>query len=81
VGRPEDGRTEGRDERRLLFVFDKANGSLIRQIELPATSAGAPMTYLHQGVQYVVLAVGIAEGSELVALRLSPPQAPGPAKP
>jgi quinoprotein glucose dehydrogenase len=73
VGRAEEGPAEGRDERRFLFVFDKTLGSLLRQIELPATSAGAPMTYLYRGAQYIVVAVGIAEVSELVALRLSPP--------
>jgi len=57
-------------ERRLVFVYDKQSGALIREIELDAFSAAAPMTYLHGGKQYIVVAVGSGPTSELIALAL-----------
>jgi quinoprotein glucose dehydrogenase len=47
------------------------SGDMLAAIPLPANAAGAPMTYLAEGKQYVVLPVGggpIAE--ELIALAL-----------
>lgn len=68
--RPAPAAPYEKDERRMLFVFDKSSGQLLRQIEIPTVSAAAPMTYLHRGKQYIVVAVGVAETSELVALAL-----------
>jgi quinoprotein glucose dehydrogenase len=54
-----------------LWVHDKMSGDMLAAIPLPANAAGAPMTYLAEGKQYVVLPVGggpIAE--ELIALAL-----------
>ena len=49
----------------------KAAGDRLGTVELPATTDTAPMTYMHEGVQYVVVSVS---GSNLpgsfVALRL-----------
>ena len=56
--------------RKLLYVFDKASGTLLRAIEMDGLAASAPMTYLHQGKQYVVTAVGSGPSSELLALSL-----------
>jgi quinoprotein glucose dehydrogenase len=57
-------------DRKLLYVYDKKSGALVREIQFDGFSAGAPMTYLHAGRQYVVVAVGGRERSELVALAL-----------
>ncbi len=56
--------------RRLLYVFDKSSGALLRAIELDGLTAAPPMTYLHRGKQYIVTAVGSGPASELVALSL-----------
>lgn len=56
--------------RKLLYVFDKASGRLLRVIELDNAGAAQPMTYLHNGRQFVVVATGAAKNAELVALAL-----------
>lgn len=61
-------------ERKLLYVFDKHAGQILRVIEMDGLSMAAPMTYLHDGKQYIAVAVGNGEESELVAFSL-----PGPA--
>ncbi len=42
---------------RMFRAWDKATGRVLWQTELPAGTSGAPMTYLHDGTQYVVVAV------------------------
>jgi len=39
-------------------ALDKATGETLWRIELPAGTTGAPMTYMFQGKQYVVVAIG-----------------------
>jgi len=56
--------------RRLLFVFDKQTGAPVHTVELDAFSAASPMTYMHRGKQYIVVATGSGPNSELVALSL-----------
>jgi len=58
--------------RKLLYVFEKASGVQLHVFELDGYSAAAPMTYLHQGRQYIVIGVGANEDAELVALALPP---------
>ena len=43
---------------RNLRVLDKATGATIWETEMPAGATGAPMTYMHGGKQYVVMAIG-----------------------
>ncbi len=52
-------------------AHDKATGDVVAEIELPAHQTGLPMTYMHGGRQFIVVAVG-ARGhpGELVALAL-----------
>ena len=54
--------------RKLVYVFDKQTGELLREIELDGHTAAAPMTYLHDGRQYIAIATGANEDVELVAL-------------
>ena len=43
----------------------------IARLDLPGTTSGLPMTYMHEGKQYVVFSVSTEEdGAELVALAL-----------
>ena len=52
-----------------LYVYDKRTGETIAEIELPAGATGTPMTYMVDGRQYVVVAVGgPGHPAELVAL-------------
>jgi quinoprotein glucose dehydrogenase len=39
-------------------AYDKATGEVLAEIELPAGTTGAPITYMHRGKQYIVVAVG-----------------------
>ena len=54
-----------------LRAHDKATGLIVAEIELPANQTGLPMSYMHEGRQFIVVAVG-ARGhpGELVALAL-----------
>ena len=55
----------------LLRAFDKATGEVIHAFELPAAPGGTPMTYMVDGKQYIVVAVGWDDmPSEWVALAL-----------
>ena len=44
--------------RQLVCVFDKRSGDLLHMVEMDGFSASAPMAYLHNGEQYIVMAVG-----------------------
>jgi quinoprotein glucose dehydrogenase len=56
--------------RKLIYVFDKASGALVRAIDMDGFSSAAPMTYLHGGRQFIVTATGSGPNSELVAFSL-----------
>lgn len=57
-------------ERKLLYVFDKKSGAILHTIEMDGLSTAAPMTYMHDGNQYIVVAASGGPDSELVAFRL-----------
>ncbi|MDZ7780083.1 MAG: PQQ-binding-like beta-propeller repeat protein [Gemmatimonadota bacterium] len=62
---------EGRGQRPILYAIDKRTAESIGQVEIPAPTNTAPMSYMHDGVQYIVMAVGGAElPGSLVALRI-----------
>ena len=55
----------------MLRAYDKANGDEVGTVFLPAQQSGSPMTYLLDGVQYLVVAVsGAGYSGELIAFRL-----------
>ena len=41
-----------------MTVYDKKTGEYLGSIPLPATPYGNPVTYLHEGKQWIVVAVG-----------------------
>ena len=41
-----------------LWVYDKASGEMLAEMELPANATGAPMTYMAGGKQFIVFPVG-----------------------
>jgi quinoprotein glucose dehydrogenase len=52
-------------------ALDKATGKTLWETELDAGATGAPITYMFQGKQYVVLAIGSNQhAGEFVALSL-----------
>ncbi len=54
-----------------LSALDKASGETLWSMEMAPAVGGSPMTYMHEGRQYVVVATGgSGEPSELVALAL-----------
>jgi quinoprotein glucose dehydrogenase len=57
---------------RKFRAYDKSTGAVLWETELPSGTTGAPMTYLFQGKQYIVVAVGSREdrSAEFVALSL-----------
>ncbi len=62
---------EGRGGRPLLHAVDKRTGAELATVELPGQTMTAPMTFFHEGSQYIVSAIGGASsGPALVALRL-----------
>lgn len=54
----------------ILRAYDKATGAVLAELPLPGAASGKPMTYLLNGKQYVVLAVGRDTPAELVAFAL-----------
>jgi len=57
----------------LLRAYDKATGADAGSVEMPARQTGSPMSYVHDGKQYIVLAVthgGANAGGELIAYAL-----------
>ncbi|MBM4184502.1 MAG: pyrroloquinoline quinone-dependent dehydrogenase [Gemmatimonadetes bacterium] len=56
---------------RTITAYNKDTGEYIASVELPAIPWGNPITYLHEGRQYIAVAVGGGrEIPELIALAL-----------
>ena len=55
----------------MLRAYDKASGDEVGAVYMPAPQSGSPMTYMHDGQQYLVVAVsGGNYSGELLAFRL-----------
>ena len=59
----------GSDGGPRLVARNKASGEIVGSLDLPAGAIGTPMTYLHDGGQYIALTVG-GEVPGLIALKL-----------
>ena len=56
---------------KMFRAYDKASGEVVWETELPGGASGAPMTYMFDGRQYIIVTVGWDDmASELVALAL-----------
>ena len=56
---------------KMFRAYDKGTGEVLWETELPAGTSGAPMTYLADGTQYIVVAIGEREHeAELIAFSL-----------
>jgi quinoprotein glucose dehydrogenase len=60
-----------------LYAVDKATGKQVGEVKIPAKTTAVPMTFLHNGRQYIVFAIGAGANTSLVALTLPRPGAPG----
>jgi len=59
----------------MLRAYDKATGQDVSAVYMPAPQTGSPMTYMLNGRQYLVVAIGGAGySSELLAFRLPQPK-------
>jgi quinoprotein glucose dehydrogenase len=64
-----DLRSQHRDPH--LWVCDKTSGEMLAEIALPANTAGAPITYMAGGKQYIAFSVGGGPPvEELIAVSL-----------
>jgi quinoprotein glucose dehydrogenase len=55
----------------MLRAYDKATGSEVGSVFMPAPQTGSPMTYMLNGRQYIVIAIsGQGFPGELMAFRL-----------
>ncbi len=55
----------------MFRAYDKNTGEIIWEVELEAGTSGPPISYLHEGEQYILVAIGDREYSpELVAFKL-----------
>lgn len=52
-----------------LRFFNKASGDVVHEYKLPAPATGTPMTYTHNGRQFILVAIG-STPAKLVALSL-----------
>ena len=63
--------TAGHPRGALLRAYDKATGKDAGAVLMPAQQTGSPMTYMLNGKQYIVIAIGGGNyPGELVAFRL-----------
>ena len=59
------------EEGAYLRAYDKQTGADAGQVVVPAAASGSPMTYMHDGQQYIVFAIsGGGFAGELIAYRL-----------
>jgi quinoprotein glucose dehydrogenase len=53
----------------MFRAIDKRTGAVIHEMEVPAGTTGSPMTYMVDGKQFIVVAIGERNvPAELVAL-------------
>jgi quinoprotein glucose dehydrogenase len=69
-GTGRNGRVGANQPNTHLFAVDKATGKEVGKVQIPAVTTAVPMTYMHQGKQYIVFAIGGGTSTRLVALTL-----------
>jgi len=60
----------GSDNPPHLYALDKATGKEVGRVKLESKTTAVPMTFMHQGKQYIVYATGAGANTSLVALKL-----------
>ena len=69
-GTGRNGRVGNNQPNANLFAVDKATGRQVGAVKIPSVTTALPMTFMHQGKQYIVFATGQGANTSLVALRL-----------
>jgi quinoprotein glucose dehydrogenase len=64
------GRNGGPPQDTMLYAVDKATGRQVGAVKIPGRTSAVPMTFLHQGKQYIVFATGGGQNPRLIALTL-----------
>ncbi|MEE2636811.1 MAG: PQQ-binding-like beta-propeller repeat protein [Acidobacteriota bacterium] len=71
AGEPGTFTTPSGERGAMLRAYDKMTGEEVGEVYMPAGVSGSPMTYMHEGAQYIVVAVsGGGYAGELLAYRL-----------
>ena len=71
MGDPQVTTTPEHPRGAMLRAYDKVSGKQVGAVYLPAQQSGSPMTYQHNGKQYIVVAVsGGAYSGEYIAFAL-----------
>src|SRR5262249_27074303 len=58
LGDPEVTTTATHPRGALLHAYDKATGKEVGSVYMPAPQTGSPMTYMLNGKQYIIVAIG-----------------------
>ncbi len=65
------GRSGGaQDEPPTLYAVEKATGKQVGAVRIPEKTTAVPMTFMHEGKQYIVFAMGAGSNTSLMALTL-----------
>jgi glucose dehydrogenase len=71
AGEPQVTTAAGHPRGALLRAYDKATGKDAGEVFMPAPQSGSPMTYMLNGKQYIIVAIGGGNyAGELLAFRL-----------
>jgi glucose dehydrogenase len=60
----------GSDNPPHIYAVDKATGKEVGRVKIETKTTAVPMTFMHQGKQYIVYATGAGANTSLVALKL-----------
>jgi glucose dehydrogenase len=69
-GTGRSGRVGANQPNTNLFAVDKATGKEVGKVAIPSVTTAVPMTFMHQGKQYIVFATGVNRDTKLIAMRL-----------
>jgi quinoprotein glucose dehydrogenase len=69
-GTGRQGRVGANQLNNNLFAVDKATGKEVGKVAIPSVTTAVPMTFMHQGKQYIVFATGSNRDTKLIALKL-----------
>jgi len=69
-GTGRNGRIGANQLNNTLYAVDKATGKQVGAVKIPSNTTAVPMTFMHEGKQYIVFATGGGRNPSLVALTL-----------
>jgi quinoprotein glucose dehydrogenase len=64
------GRSGGPPGAPKLYALDKLTGRQVGAVAIPTRTSAVPMTFMHEGKQYIVFATGSGANTSLIALKL-----------